>query len=86
MNNTVIIKNQKEFDAFYNNINNKQESNAINTLIIYNVSLEASTILALHKLLPNMKEFNYNDPDLAVDSDDEDDHHACFCHRNDRYE
>lgn len=87
MSTTIVIKSRTDFDTFYNNINKQESNDTINTLVIHNVSLEAATILNLHKLLPNMKEFNYNDPDLLIDSDEEDDdHHDCSCHRNDRYE
>jgi hypothetical protein len=86
METTVIITDQTKFDAFYSNINKQESNNSdVHTLILHNVSLEATTILALHKLLPNLQVFNYNDPD-NIDSDDDDDHHACSCHRNDRYE
>lgn len=77
---SIIITNRQEFDQFYKDLDTHKD---IRLLTIY-IALDQTQIQELKSRLPNTT-ISYNEPQ-DEDSEDEDEHGACSCHRNDRYE
>lgn len=77
---SITITTQQEFDQFYKHLDTH---NDISLVTIY-IALDQTRLLELKTRLPNTT-ISYNEPQ-DEDSEDEDEHGACSCHRNDRYE
>ncbi|OBZ82642.1 hypothetical protein A0J61_09309 [Choanephora cucurbitarum] len=80
---SVFIRNKQDFTTFLEKIQTSDPN--VHQVTISSVHLTAEQILFIHQQLPNLTEFNYEDPDLEQDDSDED-HSSCRCHRHDRHE
>lgn len=81
----MFIRNDQDLNSFLQKIQKSDPS--IKQVTISHVHLTAEQILFIHQQLPNLTEFNYADPELEQeDSEDDEDHSSCRCHRNDRHE